>query len=130
MRLITTASLALLLLFAIAAPAHGAAEENGAAPSLAATAIDAFDHAAAEDQEQIRAAAADIAASTLAGAALCVLGALCGLAAMLLQTRATQRRALVTRLRAGSGAHRRSPTSPPRPRVSALSLLQLGLSRT
>ncbi|WP_347123716.1 hypothetical protein [Microbacterium sp. SY138] len=129
MRLITTASLALLLLFAFAVTTHGAQDENGAAPSLTAAVVDAFDHAAAAAQEQVT-AAPDSGTSALVGAALCALGVLCGLAVMLLRTRAAHRRALVTRLRAGSEALRRSSASPPRPRATTLSLLQLGLSRT
>ncbi|WP_029258524.1 MULTISPECIES: hypothetical protein [unclassified Microbacterium] len=130
MRLITTASLALLLLFAFAVTTHGAQDENGAAPSLTAAVVDAFDDAAAAAQEQVLTAAPDSGTSALVGAALCALGVLCGLAVMLLRTRAAHRRALVTRLRAGSEALRRSSASPPRPRATTLSLLQLGLSRT
>lgn len=93
MRLITTVSLALLLLFAFAVTAHGDAGENGAAPSLAAAAIDAFDDTAAigadaeTDEAQAQAALPVAVTSTLVGAALCILGVLCGLAAMLLLSR-------------------------------------------
>ncbi|MFJ6532813.1 hypothetical protein [Microbacterium sp. NPDC091662] len=123
-------TLALLLILGFTVVAHGLTDGNGAAPSLAATAVDAFDHAAAADQEHVPAAAADIGASTLAGAALCALGVLSALAVLLLRTRATQRRTPITRLRVGSGARCRSSASHLRPRVTAIPLLQLGLSRT
>ncbi|WP_146113907.1 MULTISPECIES: hypothetical protein [unclassified Microbacterium] len=148
MRLITTASLALLLLFALTATAHGDAGENGAAPSLAAASIEAFDdavavgdaaavdstaaveNAAAVDQDQTPAALPATGMSALAGAAVCILGVLCGLAAMLLLSRVLRRPGQLSTLREKPHARPSAPASPVHPRVTAISLIQLGLSRT
>lgn len=141
MRLITTASLALLLLFAFAVTAHGDAGENGAAPSLAAASIEAFDdavaadnagvdNAAAVDQDQTPAALPATGMSALAGAAVCILGVLCGLAAMLLLSRVLRRPGQLSTLREKPHARPSAPASPLHPRVTAISLIQLGLSRT
>lgn len=148
MRLITTVSLALLLLFAFAVTAHGDAGENGAAPSLAAAAIDAFDDTAAiddtaafddtaaigadaeTDEAQVQAAFPVAVTSTLVGAALCILGVLCGLAAMLLLSRVLGRPAQFSTLRETPRALRSDPASPLHPCGTAVSLIRLGLSRT
>lgn len=142
MRLITTVSLALLLLFAFAVTAHGDAGENGAAPSLAAAAIDAFDDIAAfddtaaigadaeTDEAQAQAALPVAVTSTLVGAALCILGVLCGLAAMLLLSRVLGRPAQFSTLRETPRALRSDPASPLHPCGTAVSLIRLGLSRT
>ena len=135
MRLITTVSLALLLLFAFAVTAHGDAGENGAAPSLAAVAIDAFDDAAFEstgelDEVQTQVALPSTGTSALVGTALCVLGVLCGLAAMLLLSRVLRRPGQPSTIRESSHTLPSVPASPLHPRVTAVSLIQLGLSRT
>ena len=135
MRLITTVSLALLLLFAFAVTAHGDAGENGAAPSLAAAAIDAFDDTAAIDDAEVGEAQAQAAlrvavTSTLVGAALCILGVLCGLAAMLLLSRVLGRPGQFSTLRETPRALRSDPASPLHPCGTAVSLIRLGLSRT
>lgn len=142
MRLITTVSLALLLLFAFAVTAHGDAGENGAAPSLAAAAIDAFDDIAAfddtaaigadaeTDEAQAQAALPVAVTSTLVGAALCILGVLCGLAAMLLLSRVLGRPGQFSTLRETPRALRSDPASPLHPCGTAVSLIRLGLSRT
>lgn len=142
MRLITTVSLALLLLFAFAVTAHGDAGENGAAPSLAAAAIDAFDDTAAiddtatigadaeTDEAQVQAAFPVAVTSTLVGAALCILGVLCGLAAMLLLSRVLRRPGQFSTLRETPRALRSDPASPLHPCGTAVSLIRLGLSRT
>lgn len=135
MRLITTVSLALLLLFAFAVTAHGDAGENGAAPSLAAAAIDAFDDTAAIDEAEVGEAQAQAAlpvavTSTLVGAALCILGVLCGLAAMLLLSRVLGRPGQFSTLRETPRALRSDPASPLHPCGTAVSLIRLGLSRT
>ncbi|AZS42000.1 hypothetical protein CVS54_03362 [Microbacterium oxydans] len=136
MRLITTVSLALLLLFAFAVTAHGDAGENGAAPSLAAAAIDAFDDTAAigadaeTDEAQAQAALPVAVTSTLVGAALCILGVLCGLAAMLLLSRVLGRPGQFSTLRETPRALRSDPASPLHPCGTAVSLIRLGLSRT
>ncbi|PRB12102.1 hypothetical protein CQ042_16045 [Microbacterium sp. MYb62] len=148
MRLITTACLALLLLFAFAVTAHGDAGENGAAPSLAAASIEAFDDAvaagnaasvdnaaavdsaAAVDQDQTPAALPATGTSALAGAALCILGVLCGLAAMLLLSRVLRRPGQRSTLREKPHALPSALAAPMHPRVTAISLIQLGLSRT
>lgn len=141
MRLITTASLALLLLFAFAVAAHGDTGENGAAPSLAAAAIDAFDTAAFDDtaaigadaetdEAQAQAAFPVAGTSPLVGAVLCVLGVLCGLAAMLLLSRVLRRPGQFSTLRETPRALRSDPASPLHPCGTAVSLIELGLSRT
>lgn len=147
MRLITTASLALLLLFAFTVTAHGDAGENGAAPSLAAASIEAFDDAvaadnagvdnaaavenvAAVDQDQTPAALPATGTSALAGAALCILGVLCGLAAMLLLFRVLRRPGQLSTLREKPHALPSALAASMHPRVTAISLIQLGLSRT
>ncbi|WP_127012725.1 MULTISPECIES: hypothetical protein [Microbacterium] len=129
-------SLALLLLFAFAVTAHGDAGENGAAPSLAAAAIDAFDDTAAigadaeTDEAQAQAALPVAVTSTLVGAALCILGVLCGLAAMLLLSRVLGRPGQFSTLRETPRALRSDPASPLHPCGTAVSLIRLGLSRT
>ncbi|WP_396658030.1 hypothetical protein [Microbacterium oxydans] len=128
-------SLALLLLFAFAVTAHGDAGENGAAPSLAAAAIDAFDDTAAIDDAEVGEAQAQAAlpvavTSTLVGAALCILGVLCGLAAMLLLSRVLGRPGQFSTLRETPRALRSDPASPLHPCGTAVSLIRLGLSRT
>lgn len=135
MRLITTVSLALLLLFAFAMTAHGDAGENGAAPSLAAVAIDAFDDAAFEgtgelDEVQTQVALPSTGTSALVGTALCVLGVLCGLAAMLLLSRVLRRPGQRSTIRERAHTLPSVPASPLHPCVTAVSLIQLGLSRT
>ncbi|MGO4488805.1 hypothetical protein [Microbacterium sp. 2RAF4] len=140
MRLITTGSLALLLLFAFAVTAHGDAGENAAAPSLAAAAIAAFDDTAAFDdaafdgaevgEVQTQAALPIAGTSPLVGAVLCVLGVLCGLAAMLLLSRVLRRPGQFSTLRETPRALRSDPASPLHPCGTAVSLIELGLSRT
>ena len=140
MRLITTASLALLLLFAFAVTAHGDAGENAAAPSLAAAAIAAFDDTAAFDdaafdgaevgEVQTQAALPITGTSAFVGAALCVLGVLCGLAAMLLLSRVLRRPGQLSTLQERPHTPPSAPASPLHPCVTAVSLIQLGLSRT
>lgn len=136
MRLITTMSLALLLLFAFAVTAHGDAGENGAAPSLAAAAIDAFDDTAAfgadaeTDEAQAQAALPVAVTSPLVGAVLCVLGVLCGLAAMLLLSRVLRRPGQFSTLWETPRALRSDPASPLHPCGTAVSLIELSLSRT
>ena len=140
MRLITTVSLALLILFAFAVTPHGDAGENGAAPSLAAVAIDAFDDTAFDDTaiegtgelDEVRTQVAlpSTGTSALVGTALCVLGVLCGLAAMLLLSRVLQRAGQLSILRESSHTLPSVPASPLHPCVTAVSLIQLGLSRT
>lgn len=147
MRLITTVSLALLALFTFAVTAHDDAGESGTAPSLAAAAVAAFDNAAAFDaadansatavdddaevgEVQTQAALPITGASTLAGAALCALGVLCGLAAMLLLSRMLRCPGQLSTLREGPHTLPSAPASPLHPCVTAVSLIQLGLSRT
>ena len=155
MRLITTVSLALLILFAFAVTPHGDAGENGAAPSLAAVAIDAFDDTAFDttafdatafddtafddtaiegtgelDEVRTQVALPSTGTSALVGTALCVLGVLCGLAAMLLLSRVLQRAGQLSILRESSHTLPSVPASPLHPCVTAVSLIQLGLSRT
>lgn len=133
MRIITTATLALLLLFAFAVTAHSDAGEDGSSPSLAALTVDAYDQAydppAAADQEQITTAAPTAGSASLAGVALCVLGVLCALAALLVVLRLSRRLARASHLRDLLRVHL-PPASAPRPRVTAISLTQLGVSRT
>lgn len=138
MRLITTASL--LLLFAFAVTAHGDATENAAAPSLAAAAIAAFDDDAAFNdtafdgaevgEVQTQAALPITGTNALVGAALCALGVLCGLAAMLLLSRVLRRPGQLSTLQERPHTPPSVPASLLRPCVTAVSLIQLGLSRT
>lgn len=132
-RLITSAGLALLLMVGIAAMDH--TESEGPAPvSLAAIALlDPHDDPLGDEPGDVvkhGAAVADpAAASALVGAALCILGVLCGLVFVVAAGRLWNRRALPSR-----SVQPRAPSIFPcpivRPRATALSLTQLGLSRT
>lgn len=142
MRLITTVSLALLLLFALAATAHG---ESGAAgtgsvaatTSVAATSATtpgaadsgATDSGAASAQAALQIVATTPGTNALTGVALCALGVLCGLAALLLLSRVLQRPGRSPLVRTRADAHS-SPLHSSPPRVTALSLTRIGLSRT
>lgn len=130
MRLITTASLALLLLFAFAVTAHGDAGETGAAPSLAAESVDSFDDTAAGDQAQTLTASPAAGTSALAGVALCVLGVLCGLAAVLLLSHVLRRPGPLAALRERLRALPAAPASAAHSLATATSLIRLGVSRT
>lgn len=130
MRLITTASLALLLLFAFAATAHGDAGETGTAPSVTAGSADSFDDAPAVDQAQATAAAPSTGTNALVGMALCVLGVLCGLAAVLLLSSMLRRPARLAILRERAHSSPSAPASAAHPRATAISLIRLGVSRT
>lgn len=130
MRLITTIALSLLLVFGVASTSH--TEVNGGnGPSAAAVglALSGDDGAiGSTGQEQIT--SASVGTGTLTGPALCALGILCGLTAMVLFLRILHCPVRSPSLRACSRLPALLTPSGAQPHATAFSLTQLGLSRT
>ena len=134
MRLITSVGLALLLVLGVALAGHLESDESAPAPLSASVLLDP--HLAPLSDEPPTAVAGPVAgvggspgANTLVGAALCMLGLLCGLAFAVLARRLLRHDA---RLHRGLRPRMSSPSLVPvmsRP-VTVLSLTQLSLSRT
>lgn len=129
MRFITSVGLALLLMMGIAAASHLEGKGTAPVPLVISALVDPHIDPAAPDSEVSVIAEVTLQPDALAGVALCVLGVLCGLVFLVLAR-------LMWRSRPPSVTewqplHALSLlASPARPRVSALSLPQLGLSRT
>lgn len=131
LRLITSVGLALLLMLGLAATAHSdleaAVPTSFVASGLTDTHVEPLTHPTAEDE----AAAGDSRSESnaLVGAALCVLGVLCGLTFIVVLRRLWRRRippVLVESPRMLSIL----PASGARAHPIVFSLTQLGLSRT
>lgn len=130
-RLITSTALALLVFFALTATAHSdlASTETAGLSALSSTASSA-DSAELADPDQATPLASANGANALVEAAICVLGVLCGLAAMIVLWRTLRARDLLS---APSSLERFVPTPVAlvtRPRVSMVSLALLSVSRT
>lgn len=130
-RLITSTALALLVFFALTATAHSdlASTETAGLSALSSTASSA-DSAELADSDQATPLASANDANALVEAAVCVLGVLCGLAAMIVLWRTLRARDLLT---APSSLTLSAPTPVTlvtRPRVSMVSLALLSVSRT
>lgn len=130
MRLITTVALSLLLLFGIAATSHSEAEGIPPAQFASAGVVDFADSAGIPDLGSTQVFAISDGSNALLGAALCALGILCGLTAIVLLLRPlwTPRMSHVL-------CAKRSAVPPPgafgaRTHTTALSLIHLGVSRT
>lgn len=126
MRLITNVALSLLLIFGIAAMTHSDTDGAGAAQRASTGFVHSTDSAtvAGQDQEQI------LTTPAIMEAALCALGILCGLTALVLILRVLRRPRISSILHAGPLFFPSMTASGARPRATALSLIQLGLSRT
>lgn len=131
MRLITSIGLALLLLFGVTATMGHTDSRGGENVPVAVTGHDspAVDSPAADPSpQQIIALPGDMNASL--GVALCALGILCGLTAIILIVRLLWSSQLASPLRDGPRPLPRSSVFASPPRTTAFSLTQLGLSRT
>lgn len=129
MRLITSIGLALLLMLGLAAAGHLEGEGSAPVPLVVSALVDPHVDPVASDSEPQTVAEGTAQSDTLAGLALCVLGVLCGLIFFVLTRLLRQRRPSVTSERQPRHALL-LPAPFARPRVSVLSLPQLGLSRT
>ncbi len=126
MRLITSIGLSLLLLFSVAATTGHTDTQNGEKVPFAMT---EFDGAGVDPStQQIVTVPGDVNASL--GVALCALGILCGLTAIILVLRLFWSPQLASPLRAGPRPLARASVFTSPLRTTALSLTQLGLSRT
>ncbi|OAN40941.1 hypothetical protein A4X16_02065 [Microbacterium sp. H83] len=131
MRLITTIGLALLLVFAIGAAAHGSAElTSQAAPSVVMTASGDSSVVADEATSVAEESSPSSELDPATGAVLCVLGILCGLVAAVLLYRMLYRDAGWAFSTAVRTMLSSAPTARPTPRRMSLPLTALGLSRT
>lgn len=129
MRLITSIGLALLLMLGIAAAGHLEGEGSAPVPLVVSTLIDPHVDAVASDSEPQTVAEGTSQSDMFAGLALCVLGVLCGLVFFVLTRLLRQRRPPARPERQPRHAVvLPAPLAPPR--ANALSLPQLGLSRT
>lgn len=130
MRLITSIGLSVLLIFGVAATAHGEFDSIGVGASTAADLVGSPDETALVDPDESEVVASPSGTNALVGAALCALGILCGLTALLLLLRVLWQPPLSSLLRA-EPRFGTPPTAPiVRPRATAITLTQLGLSRT
>jgi len=130
MRLITSMGLVLLLAAGIAAANHLETVGHSASASVAATAsLDP--HASVHGVPLHDSVAMDAAAdgALLGGAALCLLGVLCGLV-FFARTRTRRQRRPQRFVTTGSRISSPSFIAVVQPRSSALALSQMGLSRT
>lgn len=130
MRLITSIGLSLLLIFGAAATAHGDFDVAGVGNSVATEFVDTSGSTALVDSDNGEAAVILSGEGSLVGAALCALGVLCGLAALIVLLRALWRPRLSPLGRAGPRLAPPLTTPVVSARASAVSLTQLGLSRT
>ncbi len=129
MRLITSIGLALLLMLGISVAGHVEGEGSAPVPLVVSALIDPHVDSVASDSEPQTVAEGAFQSDTLASVALCVLGVLCGLVFFVLTRLLRQRRPPSTPER--QPRHSLLLPAPfARPRVSVLSLPQLGLSRT
>lgn len=131
MRLITSVGLALLLMLGLAATGHTEADGSTPAPLVISGLMDPHVEPVADAPAEHEAVAGAVASGpdALVGAALCILGVLCGLTFMVV-LRGLWRRRIPPVL--GDGP--RMPSLLPAPAARAhpivFSLTQLGLSRT
>lgn len=131
MRLITSTGLALLLLFGATATMGHTDSRGGEGVPVAVTGHDssAVESPAADPSpQQIVALSGEMNASL--GVALCTLGILCGLTAIILIVRLLWSSRLASPLRAGPRPLPRVSVFASPLRTTAFSLSQLGLSRT
>jgi hypothetical protein len=134
MKLITSVGLAVLLLLGVAAAGHAESDGSASVPLAVTVLMDPHVDAVGNGAESAKPEHAAVVAgsqgiSALAGAALCILGVLCGLVFAVIVRRLWGRRTLPdSTLR----PHPLSLIVLPfaRPRAASLSLTQLGLSRT
>lgn len=134
-RLITSTALALLVFFALTATAHSdlASTETAGLSALSSatnSTASSADSAELADPDQATPLASANDANALVEAAVCVLGVLCGLTAMIVLWRTLRARDLFS---APSSLERFVPTPVAlvtRPRVSMVSLALLSVSRT
>lgn len=135
MRLITTVGMALLLLLSVAGAGHSESDGSASVPLTVTALLDppvdplSRDEPVSVATEHAAVVGGSAGSSALVGAALCILGVLCGLVFMVVPRRLWSRRALPDR---GLRPRALSILPPPvaHPRATVLSLTQLGLSRT
>lgn len=130
MRLITTVALSLLLLFGMAATSHSEAEGITPAQFASSGVVGFADSAEIPDLGSTQPFATADGSNALLGAALCALGILCGLTAIVLLLRL-----LWTPRMSHALCVKRSAVPPlgafgARTHTTALSLIHLGVSRT
>ena len=134
MKLITSVGLALLLLLGVAAAGHAESDEAASVPLAVTVLVDPHanalgDEAAGAIAEHAAVVDGSPGTSALAGAALCILGVLCGLVFAVFTRRMWRRPALPDRgLRPHAAALPCFPVV--RLRATVLTLTQLSLSRT
>lgn len=130
-RLITSTALALLVFFALSATAHSdLASTETAGVSTVSFAANSADSAEQVDSGQAIPLASANSANALVEAAVCVLGALCGLAAMIVLWRTLRARDLLSAASSLALSVPTPVTCVTRARVSMVSLALLSVSRT